>query len=77
MRNIILTLSAIALLLGCTSKEEKVLMQAYEKNKSYHKQKHNFTMGLSLKYSLQQHIFMNQVIKKKIKEMKRLSWVFI
>jgi len=38
MRNIILTLSAIALLLGCTSKEEKVLMQAYEKNKSYHKQ---------------------------------------
>ena len=38
MRNIILTLSAIALLLGCTSKEEKALMQAYEKNKSYHKQ---------------------------------------
>ncbi len=38
MRNIILTLSAIALLVGCTSKEEKVLMQAFETNKSYHKQ---------------------------------------
>jgi len=38
MRNIILTLSAMALLTGCTSKEEKALMQAYEKNKSYHQQ---------------------------------------
>ncbi len=38
MRNIILTLSAMALLAGCTSKEEKVLMQAYEKNRAYHKQ---------------------------------------
>ncbi|WP_415408177.1 hypothetical protein ACLHDG_06400 [Sulfurovum sp. CS9] len=38
MRNIILTLSTMALLAGCTSKEEKALMQAYEKNKSYHQQ---------------------------------------
>jgi hypothetical protein len=38
MRNIILTLSVMALLAGCTSKEEKALMQAYEKNRSYHKQ---------------------------------------
>ncbi len=38
MRNIILTLSAMALLAGCTSKEEKALMQAYEKKKSYHQQ---------------------------------------
>jgi len=37
MRNIILTLSAMALLAGCTSKEEKALMQMYEKNRSYHK----------------------------------------
>ncbi len=36
MRNIILTLSTIALLTACTTKEEKVLMQMYEKNKSYH-----------------------------------------
>ncbi len=38
MRNIILTLSAIALLVGCTSKEEQALMQAFETKKSYHKQ---------------------------------------
>ena len=38
MRNIILTLSTLALLAGCTSKEEKALMQAYEKNRAYHKQ---------------------------------------
>ncbi len=38
MRNIILTLSAMVLLLACTSKEEQALMQAYEKNKVYHKQ---------------------------------------
>jgi len=38
MRNIILTLSTIALLVGCTSKEEQALMQAFETNKSYHKQ---------------------------------------
>ncbi len=38
MRNTILTLSAIALLAGCTSKEEQALMQAFETNKSYHKQ---------------------------------------
>ncbi len=38
MRNIILTLGAMALLAGCTSKEEKALMQLYEKNRSYHKQ---------------------------------------
>ncbi len=38
MRDIILTLASIALLAGCTSKEEKALMQAYEKNRSYHKQ---------------------------------------
>ncbi len=36
MRDIILTLSAMALLAGCTSKDEKALMQAYEKNRSYH-----------------------------------------
>ncbi len=38
MRNMILTLSAMALLAGCTSKEEKALMEAYEKKKSYHQQ---------------------------------------
>ena len=42
MRNMILTLAAmalfIALLAGCTSKEEKALMEAYEKKKSYHQQ---------------------------------------
>ena len=38
MRNMILTLSAMALLSGCTSKEEKALMEAYEKKKSYHQQ---------------------------------------
>ena len=38
MRNTILILSAIAFLAGCTSKEEKVLMKAYEKKKSYHQQ---------------------------------------
>jgi len=38
MRNIILTLSAMALLAGCTSKEEKALMEAYETKKSYHQQ---------------------------------------
>ena len=38
MRNTILVFSAMALLAGCTSKEEKALMQAYEKHKSYHKQ---------------------------------------
>ena len=38
MRNIILILGTMALLAGCTSKEEKALMQKYEKNKSYHQQ---------------------------------------
>ena len=38
MRNIILTLSTMALLAGCTSKEEKALMEAYETKKSYHQQ---------------------------------------
>ena len=38
MRNIILILSAMALLNGCTSKEEKALMQAYDKNRVYHQQ---------------------------------------
>ncbi len=38
MRNTILIFGAILLFLGCTSKEEKLLMQKYEKNKSYHKQ---------------------------------------
>ncbi len=38
MRNTILILSIITLLAGCTSKEEKALMQAYEKKKSYHQQ---------------------------------------
>lgn len=38
MRNILLTMGAMALLAGCTSKEEKALMQAYEKHKIYSKQ---------------------------------------
>jgi len=38
MRNILLTIGAMALLTGCTSKEEKALMQTYEKYKSYHKE---------------------------------------
>ncbi len=38
MRNIILALSAMALLASCTSKEEKALMEAYETKKSYHQQ---------------------------------------
>ena len=38
MHNIILTLSVMALLAGCTSKEEKALMEAYETKKSYHQQ---------------------------------------
>jgi len=38
MRNILLIFGAIVLLAGCTSKEEKAFMQAYEKNKSYHRQ---------------------------------------
>ncbi|MEA3433139.1 MAG: hypothetical protein U9R13_00995 [Campylobacterota bacterium] len=36
MHNIILTLSVMALLAGCASKEEKALMEAYETKKSYH-----------------------------------------
>ncbi len=38
MGNIILILSAMALLTGCSSKEEKELMETYEKNRSYHQQ---------------------------------------
>lgn len=38
MYNIILALCAMALLAGCTSKEEKALMEAYEAKKSYHYQ---------------------------------------
>ena len=38
MRDIILTLSMIALLAGCASKEEQALMEAYETKKSYHQQ---------------------------------------
>jgi len=38
MHNIILILSAMTLLAGCTSKEEKALMQAYDSKKSYHHQ---------------------------------------
>ncbi len=38
MRNIILSLTVMALLAGCTSKEEKALMEAYEKKKPYHQQ---------------------------------------
>ena len=38
MRNTILILGAIFLFVGCTSKEENLLMQKYENNKSYHKQ---------------------------------------
>jgi len=33
-----IVLSSIALLLGCTSKEERSLMQSYTKNINYHKQ---------------------------------------
>jgi len=38
MYKVLTTVIILTLLLGCTSKEEKALMQAYEKNKSYHKQ---------------------------------------
>ena len=38
MRDIILTLSVMALLAGCTSKEEQALMEAYDAKKSYHQQ---------------------------------------
>lgn len=38
MHNIILTLSMMVFLAGCTSKEEKTLMKAYETKKSYHQQ---------------------------------------
>jgi len=37
MRNIILAIAAMALLAACASKEQKALMQTYEKNKPYHK----------------------------------------
>ena len=36
MRDLILMAGVAAFLLGCTSKEQKVLMQSYEKEKSYH-----------------------------------------
>ena len=36
MRNIVLTFSAMALLIGCSSKEEKLFIQTYEKEKIYH-----------------------------------------
>jgi len=38
MYKILTTVITLALLAGCTSKEEKALMQAYEKKKSYHQQ---------------------------------------
>ena len=36
MRNYFLTITAIVLLLGCSSKDEKQFTQIYEKNKVYH-----------------------------------------
>ncbi len=38
MRNMVLVFSAMALLVACSSKEEKALIQRYEKEKTYHKQ---------------------------------------
>jgi len=37
MLKMVTTILALALLVGCTSKEEKALMKVYETNKSYHK----------------------------------------
>jgi len=37
MRTILLGMAAIALLAGCTSKEEQKLMNSFEKQKNYHK----------------------------------------
>ncbi len=36
MHNILLVLSAIVLFAGCSSKEQDLLMQAYDKEKNYH-----------------------------------------
>ena len=38
MYNILLILSAVVLLTGCSTKEQESLMQAYEKDKNYHMQ---------------------------------------
>ncbi len=38
MYKILITVITLVLLAGCTSKEEKALIQAYEKKKSYHQQ---------------------------------------
>ncbi len=36
MRNIILTVGFIILITGCSLKDDKIFMQAYDKNRSYH-----------------------------------------